>query len=172
MDGENQPDNNIAYLNCVSYVTFRLLKDRNIIMGVLNPHLVALTHTENRVFNNNHRLSSMDTHDTLIGDYLLKPEVSLGKVVNDTIFSINGCVTIKQFEDSLFWHKYKQLPNIPVQIDTNLEYELTGNEIHIKTNKLIGYVSLVYDVGTMTISDQLKKEMYGKVKIDYKIIGE
>lgn len=172
LDGGNQPDNNINYLNCISYITFRQLKDKNIVMGVLNPHLVALTHTENRILNEVHRLSSMDTHDTLIEDYLLKPEVYFGKVVGDTIFSINNSVIIKQFQDSLFWHRYGQLPNMPVDIDTNLNYEVVGNEIHINTDKKIGYISLIYDVGTMTISDELKKQMYGKIKIDYKVIGE
>ena len=81
-------------------------------------------------------------------------------------------VEFELFGDCLFYLKYGKYPKIPVTVETNLNYSLNNNMLQIHVNKPMGYVSLIYDVGTLTISKELKKQNFGKIKIDYLIIGD
>ena len=172
LDKNNQPDNDITYMSCVTYMTFQKLKDDSVVLCILNPHLVSLTHSENLTLDKIHRISALNSHDTSIENFLLKPNINVGKLnSSNLIFSDNRIVEIAPFKNSTYWHKYGSIPSIPYSIESNLPYVIDCDIIKILTDKSIGYFSIIFDVGSMT-NLHMKKNTFGKINFDFTIIGD
>lgn len=135
------------YLSCITYVIFKKLKDKNIIVGMLNPNLISLTHFIN-VTSENHLVSSVSSFDDL-GDYFLRPKIISGIEIGDkTIFSENGIVEIEMCGMCPYKYMHGRKPKFDFNIKTNLKYEIDGDFIKVDVKKH-GYLVIEYDVGNM-----------------------
>jgi len=173
LDTDNQPDNTLSVLAGVTYIVFQKLTDPEIVLGVLNPHLVSLAPFDASIMQEKHRISIIDGYELTIKQYLLEPKISQGKLIaGDTIFAKDGKVVIDLFLNSTFCNKYNCTPDIPFAVESNLPFEISNNRIIIESNKTIGYVSIEFNVGDMTDTYRAIKKLFGKTNIDFKIIGK
>lgn len=135
------------YLSCITYVIFKKLKDDNIVVGMLNPNLISLTHFIN-ISTEKHLVSSVSSFSDL-GDYFLRPKILKGmQIGNDSIFSENGVVEIEMYGLCPYKYMHGRIPKFDYDIKTNLKYEIEGDviKLHVKKN---GYLIVEYDVGNM-----------------------
>lgn len=135
------------YLSCITYVIFKKLKDKNIIVGMLNPNLISLTHFVD-ISTDNHLVSSVSSFNDL-GDYFLRPKIKKGtKIGSETIFSENGVVEIEMYGSSPYKYMHGRIPHFKYDVKTNLEYTIDNNLLKVDVKKN-GYLIVEYDVGNM-----------------------
>ena len=166
LSGHNQPMDH-TYLPAITYVVFHKTKNKNCIVGVVNPNLVALPHVDDGILDETHRMGIVDFYDSSIERYLLTPIIKDATVVNDSIF-VEDEFQIHQYRDSKYFHKYGDALRFPVKIETNFDYEIVGDIIRVKPTKQFGYIKLHYEVDAM-INSYIKNSDGGIHTIEYKI---
>lgn len=145
------------YLSCITYVIFKKLKDKNIIVGMLNPNLISLTHFVD-VMTENHLVSTVSSFGDL-GDYFLRPKIISGvEIGNKTIFSENGCVKIEMCGLSPYKYMHGRKPDFDYEIKTNLKYQIEDDVITVDVKKN-GYLIVEYDVGNIFEYDFDKRKL-------------
>lgn len=166
LSGQNQPMDH-TFLPAITYVVFHKTKNRNCIVAVLNPNLVAMPQIDSGVLDDNHRMSVVDFYGGSIESYLLTPSIKDGMLVGDSIFAEEE-FQIHQYRGSKYFHKYGDALRFPLEVETNLEYEVVGDIIRVKVVKPNGYIRLHYDVDAM-INSYIKNSDGGIHTIEYKI---
>lgn len=166
LSGENQPINH-TYLPAITYVVFHKTKNKNCIFAILNPNLVAIPHMDDGIMDDTHRMGVIDAFDDSINNFLLTPVIKDGTVVGDSIF-VEGEFQILQYQESTYYHRYGEPMRFPVEIETNLEYEVVGDIIRVNPTKPAGYIRLRYDVDSM-INSYIKNSEGGIHTVEYKI---
>lgn len=159
------------YLSVVTYLVFKQLHDTNIITVSMNPNLVAMPHQSLDVIKNKHRFVGLDMYDTGIYEHLLKPDVSGGVQIGDTIFAKGNSVSVNLYENGLRYIKHSQLPDFEVELDTNLKYKVENNRYIFEADRAIGYADFTINVGSI-LDKYLEVSKAGKTKLQYIIVGE
>ncbi len=159
------------YLSCVTYINFRQLKDPNIIVATLNPHLVSVPHLEDG-FSNKHVYMTLDTYDTSLKEYLIQPSFDNCKIVDNHIFvKKNTKFKINLYNHSLLNLKYDKKPKFPVDVNSPLQYEQNQNEYSFTTNKDVSYIQ--FKIQTGSLNDKYNNvETAGYTNLEYIVIGE
>lgn len=157
------------YLSCINYMIFKKLKDSDIVVGLLNPNLLSLTHFTN-MNTENHIVTTVSGADKL-ADYFFKPKILKGVgLENNTIFSENGVVEIEMCGLSPYKYMHGHIANFDKKIKTNLEYAIEGEVIKIDVVKN-GYLIIDYDVGNMFDYNFDKTEMH-KERVEFTLFRE
>jgi hypothetical protein len=164
---------NTDILSAVTYVHFRMLKDNNFVICTVNPHLISVPLLGEGIVDNKHRFLTLDTYDSTMEEYLLKPQVHNAVVVKDTVFAKqHEPFDINLSDLSIMWLKFTEKPDFPVKVETNIPHKYNGNGSYTFTpDKPYGYVKLKVDTGAM-IDKYNDKNFAGITTIEYIVIGE
>jgi len=166
---KRQPNPKAKYLSCVTYVVFKKLSDSNIILGILNPNLITLTHFTN-LETEKHKVTTLSNIGS-IEEYFLKPKIKKGVLVNENyLFPENGEIELELFGDSPYKYLYENTPRFPYTIKSNVEYEIDQDIVIIKPRKN-GYFVIEFVIDSMMKYDFDKKNSKTN-KLEYVIFGE
>ena len=155
-------------IHVVTYANFRKLKDPGINVITLNPHLVSGSGDNGNV--NGHMWASLDTYDSGFDDYLLDPKINNAILINKTIFAKDE-FSINLYEKSLMFLSTLELPDFPVELETNLKYSVKKNIYNFKLDKEVGYIRFKIHIGDLN-------KKYNDITtsgisfIEYTVVGE
>jgi hypothetical protein len=154
------------YVTCINYLVFKKLKDEDIIVCYFNPNLISAPRRVEMIENERHTVHAF-YYSKDIYDFLLKPRVRNGIVVNGNIFTKDDTLKIELHGDSEYKYLYRHTPKIPYKIHTNLDYEVRYNVAHIKVNGP-GYFVIEYDIETFTKYNIVRKNA-ATYRIEYTV---
>lgn len=159
------------YLPVVTYVNFKLLRDKNYVVATVNPNLVTIPNNQNTMIRD-HRIISLNTYSTSLHNYIITPGFSDCKVVNNTIFvKKDKQFSINLYENSTLWMKYGDKLNLDIEVDTNIKYEIQGSRVVFTATKSIGYIEIKINVGDL--NDRWGPvDSAGITKLSYIVTGE
>lgn len=158
-------------ISSVTYAVFRKTKNPNIVICVLNPYLMTTRGMEMGVLNKKHRFSILNTQNSTIETFLLKPYIKNGILINETTIFAKDSIEFEEYGSSIFTLNNGVIPKFDRKIYTNLEYTDFGTSIKINLNKKIGYLKLDYDVGSI-INNCNQVEKAGIHTVEYTIIKD
>lgn len=155
----------------VTYAIFRKTKNSNIVICVLNPYLMTTRGLEVGVLNKRHRFSILNTQNSSIENFLLKPYIKNGILINENTIFAKDTIEFEEYGESIFRLNTGVIPKFNRKIITNFKYRDLDNSIEISLNKNMGYLRLEYDVGSI-INNCNEVSKAGIHTIEYTIIKD
>lgn len=162
---ENHPEEH-TNISAITFAVFKKTKGEDTYIGFVNPNLVKYHNLlEGSVGDNDIRVL-----DSTLEDTILKPEISGGVIVGDSIYSEDKIVF--EFErngiGAIDFRVGDKGLQFPLDLKTNMEHEWDDNALTIFINRDYGYVKFLFDVDSM-INDYSSMSMGGKHELSYKI---
>ena len=168
LSGDNNPLNDIPSIPTVTYCVFKKTRNSDLVMCVLNPHLVSAPGLESHALENKHFVFTLDTYDSTVEDYFLAPRID-GSAINiinkNTIFTSNK-FTIHDYENSTYFIKHGDKIKFNRRVKSNLSVTVKSDKIIVEPTRHFGYVSIEYDVDGM-INRYDRASTAGKHKLEF-----
>ena len=168
LSGDNNPIDGLASIATVTYCVFKRTKNKELVICVLNPHLVSMPSIDSNVYDNSHHVFSMDAYDATVEEYFLVPRIegSGAYMVNrNTIFTTSQ-FTIHEYEGGTYFGKYGRAIKFDREIKTNLTIKVKDGKIHVDPTRHFGYITLEYNIDSI-INRYDRTATAGKYKIEF-----
>lgn len=168
LSGDNQPIDGLRVIDTVTYCVFKRTKNSDLVMCVLNPHLVAMPSIDSNVYEGKHHVFTMDAYDATLEEYFLTPRIEGSgtyTVNKNTIFTTTE-FTIHEYEAGTYFTKFGNKIKFNREIKSNLTFKAKDGKIIVDPSRHFGYITIEYDVdGMINRYDSAAKA--GKYKIEF-----
>lgn len=168
LSGDNHPFDGVPSIPTVTYCVFKKTKNPELVVCILNPHLVAMPNIDSNLYDSKHHVFSMDAYDATLEEYFLIPRIegSGTYIVNkNTIFTTTQFV-IHEYEGGTYFAKFGDKLKFEREIKSNLTFQAKDGKITVDPTRHFGYITIEYNIdGMINRYDRAAKA--GKYKIEF-----